>query len=438
MKCLISHATVVAITVFISPMGSAEFRMTMEQAVTLAQQGDPWFEGNQYRQRAMEARSIAAGQLPDPVLSLGLANLPVDDFDFGREPMSQLKVGVSQMFPRGDTRELTRRQLQEQSYAHPLQRQERFASVRVVVSQLWLEAYRHQQALQLIEDDYALFEHLVDVAESNYTSVVGKTRQQDLVRAQLELTRLEDRLTVLEQRRSMSLAKLYEWLPASSPRTNALDRTMPDLIPGKVSELQLDTERMTAFLLAHPKVKVLDQQIIASGTGVEIARQKYKPQWGVNASYGYRDDDPLGVDRDDFFSLGVSFDVPLFTANRQDQELKAARAMEESVKTEKALLLRAMRANFESAVVHLQQLDARKTLYEQRLLREIHAQAEASLTAYTNDTGDFSEVVRARIAELNANIDFLNINVDRLKTIAELNYFLSPISADNFPGVPHE
>jgi hypothetical protein len=52
-------------------------------------------------------------------------------------------------------------------------------------------------------------------------------------------------------------------------------------------------------------------------------------------------------------------------------------------------------------------------------------QAEASLNAYTNDDGDFAEVVRARIAELNANIDYLNINVDRLKTIAALNYFSS-------------
>lgn len=52
-------------------------------------------------------------------------------------------------------------------------------------------------------------------------------------------------------------------------------------------------------------------------------------------------------------------------------------------------------------------------------------QAEASLNAYTNDDGDFAEVVRARIAELNANIDYLSINIDRLKTIAELNYFSS-------------
>jgi len=53
----------------------------------------------------------------------------------------------------------------------------------------------------------------------------------------------------------------------------------------------------------------------------------------------------------------------------------------------------------------------------------MHDQAEASLTAYTNDDGDFSEVVRSRIAELNASIDSLGINVQRQKSIIQLNYF---------------
>jgi len=63
------------------------------------------------------------------------------------------------------------------------------------------------------------------------------------------------------------------------------------------------------------------------------------------------------------------------------------------------------------------------------LLPQIHNQAEASLTAYTNDDGDFSEVVRSRIAVLNAEIDELTINVDEQKIRLELNYlFIGSIS----------
>ena len=65
----------------------------------------------------------------------------------------------------------------------------------------------------------------------------------------------------------------------------------------------------------------------------------------------------------------------------------------------------------------------RKFLFDSRLLKEMAEQAEASLSAYTNDDGDFAEVVRARIAELNARIEALHVDIDLQKNIAQLNYF---------------
>ena len=93
------------------------------------------------------------------------------------------------------------------------------------------------------------------------------------------------------------------------------------------------------------------------------------------------------------------------------------------MKTERWMLLRNMKASFEGLRIELQQLDQRKRLYQEQLLPQMHQQTEASLTAYTNGAGDFSEVVRARIAELNAKIDNVNIQVSRQKIIAQLNYF---------------
>jgi len=90
-----------------------------------------------------------------------------------------------------------------------------------------------------------------------------------------------------------------------------------------------------------------------------------------------------------------------------------------------------MRASLDSALSALDRLNQRRELYEGRLLNEVHDQAEATLNAYTNDNGDFAEVMRARIAELNTNIDFLNIRIDRLKTIAEINYFFPSAASDS-------
>jgi outer membrane protein TolC len=170
-------------------------------------------------------------------------------------------------------------------------------------------------------------------------------------------------------------------------------------------------------------------------TSVDLARQKYRPEWGVNAQYGYRDDDPAGRDRADLVSLGVSFDLPLFTANRQDREVAAAISRLESLRTDRQLKARQLLAELNTARVKLERSGERQALYDKTLLPKMAEQAEAALAAYNNDTGDFSEAVRARIAELNAKIDFLNIRVSRLKIMAQLDYLTTAASSGNMKGV---
>jgi len=89
-------------------------------------------------------------------------------------------------------------------------------------------------------------------------------------------------------------------------------------------------------------------------------------------------------------------------------------------------------------LVQLQRLNDRRALYAGQLLPQMSEQAEAALAAYNNDGGDFAEAVRARIAELNAKIDFLTIRIDRLKMIAELNYLLSKNGSEPFPATSRE
>lgn len=432
-RCLVRHMakfmTITTTTVFmiISVTTLQAAPISLKTAVQIAQDNDPWITGSYQRERATRAQSIAAGQLPDPVVSIGLANMPIDTFDFNQEPMTQLQMGVSQVIPRGNSLSLRQQQLEELSRQQPFMRQDRSAKVELAVSQLWLELYRSEETIRLIEKDRSLFEYLVDVAEINYSSALGRSRQQDLVRSQLELTRLEDRLTVLHQSKAETQKKLSEWLPSTVWNGEMLNELPAITLHDSVGNAKDDPSE-SLFIQNHPMIKTLDQQITASKTNVSLTEQKYQPQWGISSSYGIRDDAPEGQNRSDFFSVGISFDLPIFTEKRQDKEVEAAISNKEALKTDRALMLRAIQAQLSEATERLKWLDNRQALYSKRLLREMQDQAEASLTAYTNDEGDFAEVVRARIAELNTNIDYLNITVDRLKTITELNYLATSAS----------
>lgn len=420
--------------------------LSFEKAIKSAQKNDPWLTGNIHKQRSIESMSTAVSTLPDPKVSIGLANLPTNGFDFGQEGMTQAKIGIAQMFPRGDTLDIKSQQLRIQSEAFPFQRQDREAKVAVTVGNLWLDAYRVQRSIALIEKNRSLFEQLADVAEASYSSALGKTRQQDIVRAQLELTRLEDRLDKLAQQKNRYEGMLSQWLTRLSDGKTTVNQSVEDAVLysdfslhnivlsqqlPKIDLLNanlvqakhwLQPQELVSYFSSHPSVTAVDKKVRATKTGINLAKQKYQPEWGVSASYGYRADDPMGNSRANLFSVGVTFDLPLFTENRQDKEVQSAISKTEAVKTEKILLLRQLLGSYSSAKGRLLRLKDRLELYKSKLLPQIHDQAEASLTAYTNDDGDFSEVVRSRIAVLNAEIDELTLKVEEQKILLELNY----------------
>ncbi len=398
--------------------------LALEDAVALAISSDPWLSGSRHREEALHSESISAATLPDPKVSLTAANFPTDSFDINQEAMTKLTVGVSQMFPRGDSLDLSSRQKRELAAQEPLLRQDREAKVVAAVTKLWLDAFKAQESIRLIDQDRSLFEHLVDATRAGYSSAVGRARQQDIIRAQLELTRLDDRLMVLRQQRETAQQRLSEWIggKARLPLSDALPKQSESDL---ALTIQPGNDRwLYERINRHPVLQAFERRINAMQTGVELARQKYKPEWGLSAQYGYRDDDPLGRDRADLFSVGVTFDLPLFTGNRQDKDVSAATSRAEALKTDKLLMARQLMAELDTAIVQLQRLNERRALYDQQLLPQMSEQADAALAAYNNDDGDFAEAVRARIAELNAKIDFLNIRMDRLKTIAELHYLL--------------
>ena len=435
-----------------SPVMSDSTALSFKNAIAMAQENDPWLTGNKHKQRAIELMSTAVKTLPDPKVSVGLANLPTNGFNFTQEGMTQAKVSIAQMFPRGDTLAIKSQQLKTQSEAFPYQRKDRESKVAVTVGSLWLDAYRVQQSIALIEKNRSLFEQLADVATANYSSALGKIRQQDIVRAQVELTRLEDRLAQLVQQKSGFFGMLTQWLSQFSSENSAdepvllasefslrklvLSQELPeiDLINRALvaKESWLEPRALIPYFSNHPAVMALEKNIKATKTGIKLAQQKYQAEWGVNASYGYRADDPMGSSRADLFSVGVTFDLPIFTHNRQDKEVQSAVSATAAVKTEKILLLRQLLAAYSSAKGRLLRLKERQTLYKFKLLPQIHDQAAASLSAYTTDDGDFAEVVRSRIAVLNTEIDLLTLNVEEQKIGLELNYlFIGSLNTAN-------
>ena len=442
-KCHYSRSSLRLVVALVCTLPFTVFAsLSMQDAVNIAIQHDPWLTGNQLEERALRAASEGANNLPDPMLSMGLLNLPSDGFAFDQEPMTQFKVGLAQTFPRGDSLAIKQQQLRFQADQHPYQREDRKAKIQVAVSTLWIDALKADKTIRLIERDRVLFEQLVDIVKASYSSAQGNTRQQDVISAQLELARLDDRLTMVSSQRDQALTNLSEWLSPSAQKQ--LFETFADNIslpnpPELADAIQLllqraDSMSLLQLLTQHPAILAIEQSAKAGNTAVKLAKQKYKPQWGVNASYAYRDDTPLGQSRSDFFSIGLTVDLPIFGYGKQDSEVSASNLKAQAIETEKRLLQQRM-------LTQMLSLHQQETRYEQRqegflnsILPQIQEHADATLSAYTNDDGDFSEVMRARITQLNAQIDLIHIQTEIFKTRIQVMYFLTANKFTNYTG----
>ena len=236
--------------------------LSLDTAINIALTQDDWLVKSQFEQQRLVALSEGASALPDPTLSIGILNLPTDGFAFDQEPMTQIKVGASQMFPRGDTLALQEAQFQQAANIQPVKRADRRQKVALQTTLLWLDAYQNQASYALVKDAEPLFDKLGEIVSASYASSVGKANQQDIIRAELELLRLQDRLITLSTQQRTALSRLMQYLsgPISGQEKRAIDSGIAASFTA-VSALPNEQD-----MLPQERQRYLDQAISMSST----------------------------------------------------------------------------------------------------------------------------------------------------------------------------
>ena len=402
---------VVSVLIALNAGAQQRIPLTLAAAEDLALDNEPGQAGLLARAHAMEEESIAAGQLPDPTLRMGLANFPLQSGGFSTEGMTQAQLGIRQTFPPGQSRAASTRQFQSLAVEMRESADGRGRDVLTAVRQAWLEVYYWQRAHALVDESRPFFADLVIVTRSMYS--VGRKNQQDLLRAELELSRIDDRLIDFSQKHARAIARLSEWVGADARRPIAEKLPQWQQIP-RLEVLQEN-------LLNHPALIAADARIDARQAGIDIAEERYKPGWAVDLGYGYRDGIlPNGSPRSDFISLSVTMDLPFFRKDRQDRKLASALSERRAANESKEELLRRLNSRLEADYAHFLELTRRIELYEKQILTLADSHAQAALVAYQSDAGDFADVMRGHIDDLDTRVEHIRLQVERAQSYATL------------------
>lgn len=129
-----------------------------------------------------------------------------------------------------------------------------------------------------------------------------------------------------------------------------------------------------------------------------------------------------GDSRPDFLSVGLTFDLPLFTRNRQDRRVSAARYLQSAAKDQRLDRLLQLRSELADALRQRDWLSTRDHLFEKQIVPASEQAARAALSGYRVRSNDFAEVMRAYIAELDARIELEGLRAGIARAAVDLRY----------------
>jgi len=385
--------------------------LTIAEAEDLALRDEPGLAELRASADALNEQSVAVGQLPDPSLRVGLVNYPINDGGFSTEGMTQAQMGIRQVFPRARLRNKNSERFRALAAVESRGSEARTRSVIEAARDAWLESYYWQSAEIILQESRPLFDDLRAVTQSMYA--VGRNPQSDVLGAELELRRLDDRLIDASRSQSAAQGALSQWLGADAYRPAA--NTLPHW------ENLPSLQALQGNLLGHPALHAAEARIDAGQATVGIAEEKGKPGWALDLGYGYREGYLANGDpRSDFVNLAVVIDLPLFKKDRQDRDLSAALSARRAAVSGKARIAADLRSQLNVEYANWTDLSRRLALYETEILGLTERRAEAAMLAYQSDAGDFSDVMVGQIDYVNTRLEHLRLKVERAQSYAAL------------------
>jgi outer membrane protein TolC len=339
---------------------------------------------------AANEEAARAGALPDPMLTVGIDNLPVtgaDAFDSSADFMTMKKIGLRQELPARFKREaratFASRQIDEataRSIAETL-------SVRREAAEAWIDlwaAQRELSALLALRSEAALAANLAKAR------MAGGGSAGDALATQAAVLDIDNRVEASRAEQQSAQAGLARWLGDSD--VQATDDE-PDF-----GSLPIREARLLAAVDQSGSLLPASAQVESAAAALDMARAETHPDWTVEASYGQR-----SAGRSDMIMLEVGIGLPLFTRNRQDRGVAAREADYQGALATREDLRRQELARIRADLARWQGLKRQVALHEDSLLPLARDRSTTALASYRAG-GPLQPWLDARRDELDAHL----------------------------------
>lgn len=401
---------------------AADVPLTLAEAQRLALERSQLLVAQQSAVASARDMAVAAGQLPDPVATMGVNNMPVngpDAFTLTRDFMTMTSVGVMQEFTRQEKRDARAARFEREADQALAERAASMASIQRDAALAWLDRFYNEAMLAVVAEQIRQARAEIDAAETAYRG--GRGNLQDVLAARSALIVLDDRESELVRRARAARIALARWV-GDAAETPLADR--PDMDTIRLDVPNLDTE-----LAHHPQVAVLTSKEAIAAAEVRTAEANKKPDWSLAVMYSQR-----GSAYSNMVSINVSMPLQWDRANRQDRELAAKLKLLDQARAEREDVLRAHTAEMRAMITEWDNDRERSARYARELLPLANERTQATLAAYRGGKANLADVLLARRNEIDVRLQALQLEMDTARLWAQLNFQLPDADA---PGARH-
>ena len=391
--------------------------LSVDMAVAKAVRDNPSLAQMQSRYEALAEVPSQVGTRPDPMISLAAMNFPVDTFDRAQEPMTQLQVGFSQAFPFPGKLALKQDAAEHdaRAAAHSVD-EARLQLVRKVKTRWW-QLYYIDRALETVDQNQDLLGQFIKVAKTKYET--GKGLQQDVLLAQLELSKLIDQRIQLEAIRRQQAIQLNILMD----RTPELGIALPEEVVRNLPDLAGETALYQKAETSRPLLRQLETKVDAARSRLDLAKRDYYPDFTVGLSYGDRtgtNPGPMGGARSDFLSVMLGVKVPIYAGRKQSKAV-AQRGLEVQTSRYAPLDERGLvRGAIATGVTDFRRAKQQLSLFETGIVPQAEQTVKSMLAGYQVSEVDFLNLVRSQMTLFNYELQYWKALSEAKQAIAQL------------------
>ena len=363
----------------------------------------PSLMAHEFEALAERETAQAAYALPDPELSLGINNLPVNRPTFDRFLPTNKAIGVQFQVPSRAGREARANERFARADGIDLMRRARYDALRAQLIIALVERHATYQQRQLTQARMVKYEELLDVSRAQIDAgkpVFFRLAQVESERAEVarELAQLDGKLARID----VQLIDLVGDAPDTHPPQPVSAKTLPP--PSD-----------------YHAVRIAKAQVDVAAQSVALAKTAWKPQWGAQLTYQQRASgrDGSGADfsGDDWISGKVTVSLPVWASRRQQPKLRAAEASRSAALSNVAAAERFAVAQHDTYAAQIVAAVASRAALT-RQIAAIERQSDAQLSIYESGEGTYAPVVDGEIAVLKLRAEVIAENVRARSALA--------------------